>query len=228
MTKPLTIGARLLSAALLAVGAALSVVGAAAAGSPGDFVLPGSQAAIGGGGCVEDTEFMRRNHFEVIRHQRDETVYGGIRSTKHSLSGCVSCHVVHDQAGAPVPINGQGQFCAACHAYTAVKMNCFDCHATVPEGEAWNQAGNRAASQAPGGVGQGAPAAAAPAATPVAVAAVTALAGVAAPGAFQPGAHWPAGHPASYRPGPALPGYPAPFAAAPAAAGTASASGTAQ
>ena len=117
--------------------------GVAVAGGAGDFVLPGSEAASAGG-CVEDTEFMRRNHFEVIRHQRDETVYGGIRSSKHSLAGCVGCHVVHAPAGEPVPISDQGQFCAACHAYAAVKMNCFDCHATVPEGDAWNQSVTKA------------------------------------------------------------------------------------
>lgn len=77
---------------------------------------------------------------EVIRHQRDSTVYGGIRSTKHSLAGCVTCHVGYDADHKPVAINDAGQFCAACHSYAAVTLNCFDCHATIPEGEAWNQA----------------------------------------------------------------------------------------
>ncbi len=105
----------------------------------GGYVLPGSEAAELDG-CVEATEVMRRRHFELIQHQRDVTVYGGIRSTKHSLSGCVSCHVVHSADGEPVPIHDEGQFCEACHAYAAVDMNCFDCHATVPVGEAWNRA----------------------------------------------------------------------------------------
>jgi hypothetical protein len=102
----------------------------------GDFVVDSSRAA-GLDNCVEPTEYMRRNHMEVIRHQRDTTVYGGIRSTKHSLAGCVECHVGYDQQQ-PVAINDDGQFCAACHSYAAVTLNCFDCHATVPEGEAWN------------------------------------------------------------------------------------------
>jgi hypothetical protein len=71
-------------------------------------------------------------------HQRDRTVYGGIRGTKHSLSGCVSCHVAYEPDATPVEIDGEGQFCAACHEYAAVDMNCFDCHATVPAGESWN------------------------------------------------------------------------------------------
>jgi hypothetical protein len=105
----------------------------------GGYVLQGSKAAELDS-CVEDTKVMRRQHFELIKHQRDVTVYGGIRSTKHSLSGCVSCHVVHRPDGQPVPIHDEGQFCEACHDYAAVHMNCFDCHATVPAGEAWNRA----------------------------------------------------------------------------------------
>jgi hypothetical protein len=121
--------------ALLAAGLGIGAV--ANAEGVGGFVLPSSQAAKVEN-CVEPTEYMRRNHFELIEHQRDETVYGGIRGTKHSLSGCVSCHVGYDDAGTPVEINADGQFCNQCHDYAAVDMNCFDCHATVPEGEAWN------------------------------------------------------------------------------------------
>lgn len=126
------------SVLILLVAAGAVLASAARAEGPGDFVLPSSQAAEVEN-CVEPTEYMRRNHFEVIRHQRDTTVYGGIRSTKHSLSGCVSCHVGYDAAGQPVDIQAQGQFCSACHEYAAVEMNCFDCHATVPKGELWNQ-----------------------------------------------------------------------------------------
>jgi hypothetical protein len=116
----------------------LGMVGLARATGVGDFVVDSSKAASAGS-CVEPTEYMRRNHMKVIRHQRDTTVYGGIRSTKHSLAGCVECHVGYDAQQQPVAVNGDGQFCAACHSYAAVTLNCFDCHATIPEGEAWNQ-----------------------------------------------------------------------------------------
>ena len=123
---------------LLALLAAVFGVGSAAqAEEVGDFVLPGSQAASLEN-CVEPTEYMRRNHFELIRHQRDETVYGGIRGSDHGISGCVSCHVGYDETGSPVEINAKGQFCRSCHDYAAVQVNCFDCHATVPRGESWN------------------------------------------------------------------------------------------
>lgn len=103
----------------------------------GGFVVESSRAAKLDA-CVEPTEYMRRNHMELIEHQQDVTVYGGIRGTKHSLAGCVECHVGYE-GGQPVPIDDPGQFCAACHEYTAVKLNCFDCHATIPDGESWNQ-----------------------------------------------------------------------------------------
>ncbi|MFP4279117.1 MAG: sulfur reduction protein DsrJ [Halochromatium sp.] len=116
---------------------ALGMGSAACAEEVGDYVLPSSKAASLDH-CVEPTEYMRRNHFELIRHQRDATVYGGIRGNDHGLSGCVSCHVGYDERDTPIEINAKGQFCRSCHDYAAVQMNCFDCHATVPRGESWN------------------------------------------------------------------------------------------
>ena len=65
------------------------------------YVIEGSKAAQLES-CVEPTEFMRRNHMEVIKHQRDETVHNGIRSTKHSLAGCIECHVSYAPNDTPV------------------------------------------------------------------------------------------------------------------------------
>jgi hypothetical protein len=82
--------------------------------------------------CVEPTEVMRRNHMELIKHQRDLTMHQGIRTTKHSLVECVNCHAKADDKGGYRSVNAPGQFCAECHAYTGVKIDCFDCHATRP------------------------------------------------------------------------------------------------
>jgi hypothetical protein len=84
--------------------------------------------------CVQPTDFMRRSHFELIKHQRDITVHQGIRKTDNSLAGCVDCHVRMDAKGKPVPVNAPGEFCAACHEYTATTLDCFTCHATKPVG----------------------------------------------------------------------------------------------
>lgn len=82
--------------------------------------------------CVEPVEDMRRNHMNYILHQRDETVHAGVRTPQHSLARCVSCHVQKADDGQFVPINSKGQFCQTCHEFAAVKIDCFECHATVP------------------------------------------------------------------------------------------------
>ena len=83
--------------------------------------------------CVADTDYMRRYHMKDLSHQRDETMHQGIRTTRFSLKECVACHATTDNNGQPVSINAPGQFCASCHEYTAVKIDCFQCHATKPE-----------------------------------------------------------------------------------------------
>ena len=82
--------------------------------------------------CVAPTPFMRRSHFELIKHQRDVTVHEGIRKTDNSLAGCVDCHAAKDPHGQHVPVNAEGQFCAGCHEYTGVVFDCFTCHASTP------------------------------------------------------------------------------------------------
>ena len=84
--------------------------------------------------CVAPTAFMRRNHFELIEHQRHITVHEGIRKTDNSLAGCIDCHVRRDAQGSPVPVNAPGEFCSACHEYAGASLDCFTCHATKPTG----------------------------------------------------------------------------------------------
>ncbi len=88
--------------------------------------------AVRGDSCVAPVDQMRRNHADMLFHQRDETMYFGVRDAKHSLIGCISCHTQKDAAGQFIPINAPGQFCQECHAFTAVKMDCFQCHAATP------------------------------------------------------------------------------------------------
>jgi len=84
--------------------------------------------------CVESTDIMRKQHFMFLYHQRDKTVLKGIRTKKHSLANCIDCHVSYDDKGIAIPINSDGQFCQTCHVKTAVNIDCFACHATVPRG----------------------------------------------------------------------------------------------
>jgi len=84
--------------------------------------------------CVESTDIMRKEHFMFLYHQRDKTVLKGIRTKQHSLANCIDCHVSYDEKGEAIPINSDGQFCQTCHIKTAVNIDCFTCHATVPRG----------------------------------------------------------------------------------------------
>lgn len=95
--------------------------------------------------CVEPTEDMRRNHMRYLTHQRDETVHRGIRTKQHSLSECIACHAGVDEKGRRLPVNAPGQFCASCHRFAAVRVDCFQCHATVPDTDAPDYANAAAA-----------------------------------------------------------------------------------
>ncbi len=85
-----------------------------------------------GGKCVADTDYMRRFHMKELSHQRDETARRGVRTKRFSLKECVACHAGTDDAGQAVPVNAPGEFCASCHEYAAVTIDCFQCHATKP------------------------------------------------------------------------------------------------
>ena len=110
--------------ALLAV--AVPAQADAPSGARASRVPQPTVAATAAGSCVEDTAFMRRNHMELIRHQRDLTVHEGIRTTRHSLANCVNCHA--DPKTGRVT-GSKDAFCEGCHSYAAVKLDCFECHA---------------------------------------------------------------------------------------------------
>jgi len=86
-----------------------------------------------GDACVEETGFMRRNHMELLDHQRDETVLKGVRSVRYSLKECLGCHAVYGPDAKPVTVASPKHFCRSCHDYAAVSIDCFQCHASRPE-----------------------------------------------------------------------------------------------
>ena len=77
------------------------------------------------GQCVAPAEEMRRNHMEMLKHQRDKTMRLGERGAKVSLNGCIECHA--SKTGGSV-LGAKDAFCESCHAYAAVKLDCWDCH----------------------------------------------------------------------------------------------------
>ena len=112
---------------LLACGLA-ATASAPAPQTPGRVPQPVIESARGDK-CVEDPAFMRRYHMELLKHQRDDTMHGGIRGTKHSLKACISCHA--SQKTGSVAADSTN-FCQSCHSYAAVKIDCFECHSTKP------------------------------------------------------------------------------------------------
>jgi hypothetical protein len=82
--------------------------------------------------CVQPEEVMRRDHMKFILHQRDKTMHEGIRTTQYSLKNCVDCHA-DAKTGS---VLGKEGFCESCHAYAAIKLDCFECHSAVREAAA--------------------------------------------------------------------------------------------
>ena len=89
----------------------------------------------GKGACVEDPEWMRANHMQLLNQWRDEVVREGKRvhtsmttGDKYWKSlgkpdGCLCCHT--DQA----------KFCDKCHDYAGISetIYCWECHVAPEE-----------------------------------------------------------------------------------------------
>jgi hypothetical protein len=76
---------------------------------------------------------MRRNHMDMLKHQRDETMIEGLRGEQYSLKECIACHVVFGPDSIPVTVSSPQHFCRSCHDYAAVSIDCFQCHASRPD-----------------------------------------------------------------------------------------------
>lgn len=86
--------------------------------------------AARGGQCVADPAFMRRNHMGLLKHQRDETLRGGVRTGIYSLKTCIDCHASQTTNSVAA---SDTNFCTSCHRYAAVKIDCFECHTNKPQ-----------------------------------------------------------------------------------------------
>ena len=99
------------------------------ASSFGQVAIPSPVKPAQAENCVEPVEVMRRDHMKFLLHQRDETVLDGERSKKYSLVGCIDCHNPSDANEEIVRYEDPQHFCAGCHNYASVKIDCFECHA---------------------------------------------------------------------------------------------------
>jgi hypothetical protein len=120
----LLLGGLVLAAGLPCV--ALAADAATAVTASGQGLGPVIEPARGAQ-CVADPAFMRRNHMDLLKHQRNETVHMGVRDARASLKGCIECHA--SQASGSVAA-AKTDFCVSCHSYAAVKVDCFECHSS--------------------------------------------------------------------------------------------------
>jgi len=119
---------RLFASFLILIG----LMGMASAGEEKSSLYPDIPVAVGKA-HPEGNDFMRINHMKLLRHDRDETMLLGNRDTKYSLKECVACHAVMGPDARPVSVKNDKHFCRACHDFAAVKIDCFQCHNSLPD-----------------------------------------------------------------------------------------------
>ncbi|MEG3617805.1 hypothetical protein V5T82_05000 [Magnetovibrio sp. PR-2] len=125
---------QILSLTILGFALLTAGLGLSSPAQAGDVPLPNPAKAFKGEQCIEPTDVMRRNHFDFLKHQRDETLREGIRGQKYSLNDCIDCHAVTSPDVAGGKLRTLKPFCKECHDYAAVSIDCFSCHtgAAVP------------------------------------------------------------------------------------------------
>ena len=111
------------------MAAVMAVAGLAEAAETRAGVAPPQVNSARSETCVEPTAEMRRNHMDMLLHQRDQTMRRGIRTSQHSLKHCVACHANPTTNS----VLGKDGFCQSCHTYTAVRIDCFECHSPSPQ-----------------------------------------------------------------------------------------------
>jgi hypothetical protein len=111
----------------------LAIWSVASLGADGLFSPPDLPKAKAGSQCVDKPELMRKQHMQHILHQRNQTMRHGVRDSKNSLVECVNCHVTKNAKNEFPSIDDKQHFCAGCHQYASVKIDCFECHASKPE-----------------------------------------------------------------------------------------------
>jgi len=104
---------------------------------------PPPEPKVPEGKCVEDREYMRAHHMELLDQWRDAVVRDGKKgyisqaygtTYEMSLTGtCLECHadageVEPVSAGAGHPTARGPAFCLECHDYANVEVICWDCH----------------------------------------------------------------------------------------------------
>lgn len=96
--------------------------------------------------CVEPVNYMRTSHMELLGHLRDlavregKTVHTGTNGQQYEISmqnTCLACHGGTTSGQSTVSTRdgyGEPAFCASCHEYAGVRVDCWRCHLATKEG----------------------------------------------------------------------------------------------
>ncbi|MCK5901832.1 MAG: hypothetical protein KAG28_01675 [Cocleimonas sp.] len=76
---------------------------------------------------------IRKDHMDRLMHKRDQTMHKGIRTPENSLKACINCHVPEPTESKVVRYTDPEHFCATCHNYVSVQLDCFQCHTDHPD-----------------------------------------------------------------------------------------------
>ena len=91
----------------------------------GEATQPELEYPVGESQCIEDTDYMRANHMDILNQWRNSVIRDGVteytassgeRFTMSLTGTCMSCH------------DNRDTFCTACHDYSNVTPKCWSCH----------------------------------------------------------------------------------------------------
>ncbi len=89
-----------------------------------------TEQALAAKECIRSTDYMKKEHMQLLNEWRDAVVRDGYRvfvnsqgkSFNMSLSNtCLDCH------------SNKAEFCDRCHDYVSVSPYCWDCHIEDPK-----------------------------------------------------------------------------------------------
>jgi hypothetical protein len=126
-----------LTVLMLALSAGISTAHAESDGLGPKITIQASS----GKSCVLPPAQIRREHPDLLKHDRIATMREGVRAKENgsmldgSLKQCINCHAIKDDNNKFVRIDNEQHFCSSCHKYAAVTIDCFQCHRDIPEGD---------------------------------------------------------------------------------------------
>lgn len=101
-------------------------------GCGGSVEPPDMTEEARGDQCVEPLDVIRKDHGKILMEERDHAVRDGVRNPDHGFVSCIDCHVASDARHS----EPETHFCASCHTFNAVSVDCFECHRDRPSASA--------------------------------------------------------------------------------------------